>query len=154
MTRGIHALRFLAVLVTAICLIPAGAHFFEMFTKLKLPPQDYMIVQRIYADWAFFGIAIYGALLLTLTLTFLARGPERRLAGSAFVALALTQVVFWAYTQPMNALTQNWTRVPADIEAARRQWEYSHAANFGITLVAFALVLAAVLAGSKRDIAR
>jgi len=154
MVRGIHLLRFLAVLAVAICLIPSGAHFFEMFAKLKLSPQDYMTAQGIYAGWAFFGIAIYGAMLLTLALAYLSRGRERRLAGGAFLALVATQGVFWAYTQPMNALTQNWTRMPPDLEAARRQWEYSHAANFGITLVAFLLVLGAVLADTPRDRAR
>jgi len=29
----------------------------------------------------------------------------------------------------MNVASNNWTVTPADFEAARRQWEYSHAVS-------------------------
>jgi hypothetical protein len=32
--------------------------------------------------------------------------------------------------------TNNWTITPQDFEAARRQWEYSHAVNAVLTFVA------------------
>jgi len=48
--------------------------------------------------------------------------------GFAAVALVPAGIVFWSFTYPMNVLTANWTVAPADFEAARDQWEYSHAA--------------------------
>jgi hypothetical protein len=40
---------------------------------------------------------------------------------------------------------------PDNLEAARRQWEYSHAVNAGITLLSLVLIIAAVLAGKAQD---
>ena len=53
-----------------------------------------------------------------------------------------TQVVFWVFAYPMNVASRNSTIVPEPFEAARRQWEYSHAASAVLT---FALLLAIVL---------
>ena len=61
--------------------------------------------------------------------------------------LATTQVVFWVFIYPMNAITSNWTVMPDNLEAVRRQWEYAHAVNAGLTLLALALVIAAALLG-------
>ena len=35
-----------------------GAHFFELANKMSLSPDEYMTVQKIYAGWSLFGIAI------------------------------------------------------------------------------------------------
>ena len=48
----------LAVVSVAMCLVPAGAHFFELANKISMSPPDYMTVQKIYAGWSFFGIAV------------------------------------------------------------------------------------------------
>jgi hypothetical protein len=45
----------LAVVSVAMCLVPAGAHFFELANKMSMSPPDYMTVQKIYAGWSFFG---------------------------------------------------------------------------------------------------
>jgi len=47
--------------------------------------------------------------------------------------------------------TDNWTVLPETFEAARRQWEYSHAVNAVLTFVAFVSVVLSVL-GDKRDV--
>lgn len=143
-------LRMLAIVVVAICLVPAGAHFFEMGNKLALPPAEYMVVQQIYRGWAFFGIAVFAALALTLGHTIMVwRVPAARWPSLlSFLAIAATQAIFWTYTYPMNALTRNWTVMPADLESARRQWEFSHAVNAGITLAALVLIVLAALAGA------
>jgi hypothetical protein len=114
-----------------------------------------MIVQKVYMGWVFFGIAILAALIFTAWHTVQAwREPTARwLSLLSFVSVVATQLIFWAYTYPMNALTRNWTVMPANLEAARRQWEYSHAVNAGLTLLALVLIVAAVLAGSKQNAA-
>jgi hypothetical protein len=50
-----------------MCLVPAGAHFFELANKMSMSPPEYMTVQKIYAGWSFFGIAVIAALVLILT---------------------------------------------------------------------------------------
>lgn len=142
---------FLAILAVGVSLVPAGAHFFEMFTKLGLPPTDYMIVQQIYAGWAFFGIAIFAAIAFILIHAIMVRTIPAafRLSLAALVAMIATQAIFWSYTQPVNVASANWSRVPPNLETARQQWEYSHAVNAGLTLLAFGLIIAAVLAGCR-----
>jgi hypothetical protein len=142
----------LAVIAVGICLVPAGAHLFELPGKIGLPPEQYMIVQRIYAGWALFGLAIFAALALTLAHAALVRAEpvSFRLSLAAFACLALTQAIFWTFTYPMNAASANWTMMPADFEAARRHWEYSHAVNALLTFLAFLTITRSVL-GAKRD---
>jgi hypothetical protein len=61
------------------------------------------------------------------------------------VCLGITQAVFWTFTYPMNVASNNWTVMPDSFEAARRQWEYSHAVNAVLTFVAFIALTLAVL---------
>jgi hypothetical protein len=152
MSAVAQSIRFLAVVAVAICLIPAGAHFFELSNKMALSPADYMTVQTIYAGWAFFGIAIFAAIALTLAHSIMVRQEGAALFWSvvAFLLLVATQVIFWMFTYPMNAETQNWTVPPPDLEMARRQWEYSHAVNALLTFVAFVAITLSVLA-ARRD---
>jgi hypothetical protein len=135
---SIKLVQFLAIIAAALYLVPTGAHLFELPHKMALSPTDYMTVQQIYAGWQLFGVVIAIALLATLVNTILVRGDRRAFAWSlgAFLALAATQGVFWAYTYPVNVATRSWTVSPEPFEAARQQWEYSHAASAVLTFVA------------------
>ena len=144
----------LAISSVAVCLVPAGAHLFELVNKMGLPPAQYMTVQSIYAGWSLFGIAIAAALVLTALHAWIVRrhGVSLRLSMAALGCLLASQVVFWTFTYPMNRASGDWTRVPDGFEVARRQWEYSHAANATITLLAFlAITLSALLYRRYRD---
>jgi len=96
MKRVYQIVALLAVISVALCLVPAGAHLFELARKMSLSPAEYMTVQKIYVGWSFFGIAIVSALFLTLTHTFMVRGDRATffLALAAFLCLAATQVIF------------------------------------------------------------
>jgi hypothetical protein len=146
-TPFLQALQLLLLTALAISLIPAGAHLFEMVAKLKLSAEAYMLVQTIYAGWAFFGIPIFLSLVLLALHAWLLRHDRRAMWLSllSLALIALTQVIFWTYTQPMNALTENWTIAPPDMSATRAQWEYSHAVNAVLTFAAFLAGVAAVL---------
>lgn len=141
----------LAIVAVGLCLVPAGAHLFELPGKIGLPPDQYMTVQRIYAGWAWFGLPIFAALALTLAHAVLVRADvvAFRLSLGAFACLALTQTIFWAFTYPMNAASANWTMMPADFETARRQWEYSHAINALLTFAAFVAISRSAVGGSR-----
>ena len=133
-----ESVRVLAVISVAFCLIPAGAHFFELVNKMSLSTVEYITTQKIYAGWSFFGVAIIAAILFTLTHTLMVRAERTAflLSFAALLCLGATQVIFWTFTYPMNAATSNWTIIPQDFEATRRQWEYSHAVNAVLTFVA------------------
>jgi nitrate/nitrite transporter NarK len=145
-----------AILCVGLSLVPVGAHVFELVRKMALPPDQYMIVQSIYAGWGLFGIVILAAIALTSLYTLLAREtrPAHLFSLLACICLIVTQIIFWAFTYPMNAATDNWTRMPDNFEAARRQWEYSHAANAVITFAAFVAITLAVIAGKRGRLVR
>jgi hypothetical protein len=140
--------RLLSIILVGICLIPAGAHLFELPNKIGLPPAEYMIVQRVYAGWAFFGIPILAALLVTALHTAMVQANPTafRFSLAAFICLALAQAIFWTFTYPMNVASSNWMVMPENFEAARRRWEYSHAVNAVLTFVAFVTITLAVVA--------
>ena len=141
------SVRLLAVISVAVCLIPAGAHFFELVNKMYLSVPEYMTTQKIYAGWSFFGVAIIAAILFTLTHTLMVRAERAAffLSLTALLCLGATQVIFWTFTYPMNVVTNNWTINPQDFEAARRQWEYSHAVNAVLTFVALVTITLSTL---------
>src|SRR5262249_14849981 len=142
-------LGLLAVVSVAMCLVPGGAHFLSSPTRCSEP--EYMTVQRIYAGWSFFGIAFIAALLLTLTHTFMIRGDRAAffLSLVAFLCLAATQGIFWTFTYPMNVASNHWTLTPADVEAALRQWQYSHAVNVVLAFASFVAIALSVLATGR-----
>jgi uncharacterized membrane protein len=142
-----RSVAWLALISVALCLVPVGAHFFEFANKMSMPPSEYMTVQKIYAGWSLFGVVIFAALLLTLLHAFLARNDRTPflLSVAALLCLVATQAVFWIFTYPMNVASNNWTVTPADFEAARRQWEYSHAVNAGLTFAAFIALAGSVI---------
>ena len=63
--------------------------------------------------------------------------------------MAATLAVFFAWTDPANVATQNWTSVPANWQTLRQQWEYSHAANAALSSLAFCLIAAATLSARR-----
>lgn len=142
-----QAVRFLATLFAGLTLVPSGAHLLELFNKLRLPADSYMTTQGIYAGWAFLGVVIWLALIFTLWLGLMERGSGAPFwfAAVAFLCLAGAQAIFWIFTYPMNVLIENWTKMPPDLDAARAQWEYSHAAGALLNLIAFACTILAIL---------
>lgn len=140
-------LAFAAVALTALALVPAGAHLFALPNKIGLVQGDYFIVQSIYRGWAWFGIVLFGALAADLALMVALRGTGTAfaLAAAALAAMALTLVIFFAWTFPANQATSNWTIVPADWQALRQQWEYAHAAGAVLTFASLCALILAVL---------
>ncbi len=146
--------QLLAIVAAALYLVPTGAHLFELPRKMALSPTEYMTVQQIYAGWELFGIVIAIALLATVANTLLVRANRRAFAWSlaAFLALAATQGLFWAFTYPVNVATRFWTVSPEPFEAARQQWEYSHAVSAVLTFVAFvAMVFSSLTFQAEKD---
>ena len=138
---------FLSLLFASLALVPTMAHLLELPNKINLSRDNYLIVQQIYRGWALLAIVVFGALLSTLALTITLRHQRKAfiLALVAFLCIAGTQIVFWTYTYPTNEITNNWTTLPENWAALRRQWEYSHATSALLNLLAMISLSASVL---------
>lgn len=139
--------QFLALVLTALMLVPSGAHLFALPNKIGLEQEPYFIVQGIYRGWALFGVVFLGALVANGVLAAALRG-ERRAYGFALLATLLILAmltVFFTWTFPANQATANWTTVPANWELLRAQWEWSHVASAMLSFLAFLSTTLSVL---------
>lgn len=146
------AVSFGAIFFCGLALVPAAAHAMEFPNKIHMARDEYMTAQKLYRGWQRVAPIVILALASTAMLIWRtqAAGPAPRAASIiAFLCIAGTQAVFWAFTFPVNRATKNWTEAPPDWEGLRRKWEYSHAASAALNLAAFAAAVLAVL-GSDR----
>lgn len=141
--------QFLALFFVALALVPAGAHLAALPGKIGLAKEQYFTVQAIYQGWAVFGIAQMGAVLATAALAWLSRHAPLPFAAALVACglVAVTLLLFFAFVFPANQATQNWTTMPDNWEALRQQWEYGHAFNAGLTLLAFIAAALSVVNG-------
>jgi len=141
--------RFLAVMLTAISMSAGFAHLLALPNKIHLARDPYLAVQQIYRGWALLGIAVVGALVTTGIAAYLvrARRVQFYLTALALVCIALSLAVFFSFTFPANQATRNWTMLPENWEALRRQWEYSHAVGAGLYFVALGALTLSLLVG-------
>ncbi len=64
----------LAIVLTALALVPAGAHLFALPNKADLTQEDYFVAQSVYRGWALFGVVLISALAVNVMLSILLRG--------------------------------------------------------------------------------
>ena len=149
---GARAICLLAVILTALALVPVGAHFFELPNKIHLDEEAYFTVQGIYRGWSLFGFVLIPAIGANAALAIMLRRSGRPfgLALFATVALAATLAIFFSGIFPANQATANWTVAPANWRDLRGRWEYLHAVNAIITFVALCSVTLAVLTAAGR----
>ncbi len=144
----IRILQFIALVLFALALVPAGAHLFAMPHKIHLAQNDYFIVQTIYRGWALFGIVLFGNLAALTALAIVQRGQTTScaLVLAALASQIATLVIFFTFVFPANQATANWTMVPAGWEQLRLQWEWGHAVDAVISFAGYcALVLSVLL---------
>lgn len=145
----VKALRFIAVLSTAVAMAAGFAHLLELPNKMTLTREEYLTVQQIYRGWALLGVVIVGALVTTGAVAVLVRDrpSEFYLTVTAAVCIALSLVVFFLFTYPTNQQTRNWTTLSDNWEALRGQWEYSHAVGAGLYFLALSSLTLSLLVG-------
>lgn len=149
--RLLLLLKVLTLALTAIILVPSGAHLFELPGKISLSRDAYFTVQGIYGGWALFGIPIIAAILANGALYMALRRCAPQAAPWALASAALitgSLAVFFVWIFPANQATANWTTIPDNWEALRRHWEYAHAAN---ALIVFVALLATATAAASPD---
>jgi hypothetical protein len=144
-------IRFCTLVVTVLALIPAATHVFELPNKIDLTKDEYFIVQQTYRGWSLFGIAFVAALIGNILLVIAAqrRGEPVALPLVATLCIAAALAVFFVWTYPVNVATTNWKTQPAEWEALRSQWEYSHAANAALTFVAFCAIALSITRAAR-----
>ena len=144
-------LQFIAIVLTALALVPGGAHLFALPNKIHLSESSYFIAQNIYRGWVLLGIVLIGAVLANAALAVLMCGqrPAFILALISTLCLIATLAIFFTFTYPANQVTNNWTQVPANWEELRWQWEVSHAVNAAITFAALCSLTISVLLARK-----
>jgi hypothetical protein len=149
---SLRVLQFLAILLTALALIPAGAHLFELPNTIDLPRDAYLAVQGIYAGCTWFGIVYLAALVLNVVVAVRLRRqrPAFHFAMIAALYFAVFFAIFFTWTFPANQATANWTTLPDDWSRLRRGWEYSRAVNAVVMLVALCSVTLAVITARRR----
>ena len=145
------ATQFLAIVLTALALLPGGAHLMSLPAKIIMPEQPYFVAQQVYRGWAWAGVVIFLAIFANFAAAFLTHGRRRQLFTVAGLLIAATLALFFAWTYPANQATGNWTSVPEHWEQLRNQWEYSHAVNAVLTFLA---LLCAVGAALSPDLSR
>jgi hypothetical protein len=142
---------FLALVFTALALVPYGAHLAALPNKIGMTREQYLIAQSVYSGWALFAVVLFPAMLFNIAFAVVLRdtGPAFALAVAACICMAATLAIFYFSTYPANVATENWTVAPADWENLRRQWEYSHAVNAILTFMTFCLVAQASIARGR-----
>ena len=151
---ALRLVQFLAIMFTALALVPSGAHLAALPNKMAMAQPAYFVAQQIYAGWALFGIVLFGALVANLAHAVVLRNLGRSFgyALAAFLLIAANLTIFFIWTFPTKQATNNWTVVPKNWNELRTQWEYSHAANTVVTFAALVCVVIAVLPQpSQRD---
>ncbi|OCK58119.1 hypothetical protein [Bradyrhizobium sp. LMTR 3] len=140
-------IRFLAIILTGLAVIAPAAHLFELRHKMQMSEQDYFVVQRIYVGWWVVGLFLPASLIANLALAVEVRADKLALwlAGAAIALIIVNLAIFLIWTNPVNVATDNWTVRPEDWQTSRRHWEYSHAVNAGVTLLAFCAATLAAL---------
>ena len=64
---ALRLIQFLAIMLTALALVPSGTHLAALPNKMAMTQASYFIAQQIYAGWALFGIVLFGGLALSFS---------------------------------------------------------------------------------------
>lgn len=143
---NLRVIQFLAVVLTALALVPTGAHLFELPNKIDLPRDAYLTVQGVYAGWAWFGMVDLAALIMNVVLAVRLRRQRRAFSFAVIAALCFVVffTIFFTWTFPANQATANWTTLPDNWSELRQEWEYSHAVNAAVMFIALLSVTLSV----------
>jgi hypothetical protein len=142
---------FSSLLLTALAMAGAAAHLLELPAKMKLSGSEYLAVQQIYRGWALLGIVIYAAMAAAFVQAVMVRRRRAlRVVLAAILCMVAAQIMFWAFTYPVNQETSNWTLLPEHWRQLRIRWEFSHALGAVLQFSALAALVASLLVQEGR----
>jgi hypothetical protein len=93
----VRIIQFAAIILTALALVPGGAHVLELPNKIHLEQAQYVAVQQIYRGWALLGSVLIAALLANFLSAIVARSQKMPMlfSAAATVLLGVTLAVFF-----------------------------------------------------------
>jgi len=144
---ALRIVQFLAVVLTALALVPLGAHLASLPNKIDLAAEQYFIVQTSYRGWFLFAFAQIPSVIVAFVLAAMVRADPWpfRLALVGALCMAMTLAIYFTWVNPANLATDQWTTIPANWEALRRHWEYGHAASAVLNVLALCALTGAVV---------
>src|SRR5262249_1859450 len=120
-------LQFVAMVLSALGLVPGGAHLFALPNKIHLSETDYFVTQSVYSGWALFGIVLIGAILASLALAVHIRDQRVPFVFTLINLFCLLArlAIFFVFTFPANQATNNWIAIPHNWPHLPSQWAMS-----------------------------
>ena len=120
---AVRTVSFLALVFTALALVPYASHLFSLLNKIDMTQEQYFTAQLVYRNWALMGLVLFPAMLINVVLAYMLHAER---VGFLFavmgcICMAATFPIFFAWTYPANVATQNWTVQPANWTELRRQ---------------------------------
>jgi len=160
-------LQIVTVLVVAVAMALSLAHVLELPGKLRLPEEQYLVVQPIYyPGFTIGGLSEPIGIALTLLLMVLTpiNGAAFWLTAGALAALLAMHGAYWLLTHPVNnfwlrdvelegagaaffgvdPLARDGDAQAIDWVRLRNRWEISHVVRAALGLVSLVLIVAAV----------
>jgi hypothetical protein len=150
MHAGSRRAGIVAVVAAALTMGLTFAHTLELPQKLGYDAALWTRIQQSLYLW--FGV-VGGALevaaaIAAVVFAVRTRGrPGGRLAATGAALFVIALAWWFAVVNTANAQIGGWAvdAVPADWERWRAQWEFGHAAHFGLTLAGFLTLLLATV---------
>ncbi len=154
---SIRVLRAVALLLTALTMGLLFAHVLELGPKFGYPAELYIQLNNSLYVWYGppLGALLYvGSIVAAGVLTWLVRRRRAVLAwtGAAATLQAAALVTYFAVVEPVNQRLRPLPpgAVPEDFTALRAQWEFGHATEFALFVVAFVFLVVSVLRETDR----
>jgi len=147
----LKCLRFVSLVCAALAMGVTIAHDLEIPGKDLLGGPEWLTVQNtFYGGFALVGgITEVTGLALTGLLAWFLRRQRIAFLLTLFAALCFAGMlaVFAFGNQPINLQVSSWTprTVPANWQVLRNAWDSFHAASSALALLAFLLLLFAIL---------
>jgi hypothetical protein len=156
----IRTWRFITLMLTAFSLSLSMTHLLELPQRMRFDQQLWVrvtVVENVYKLFGTVGAVFeITAILTAIILTFLVRvgvASQNENRGLTFywtlggaILLVLAFVSWIVFIAPMNAEFAKWLTnpIPADWTRYREQWEYAHAVNAVIKIIAVASIAISV----------
>jgi hypothetical protein len=138
----VKVLLLTSILSVTITFASGFAHLLEAYNKMRLPKDEYLVVQQIYRGWALLGIIVFIALISTFLLTIQTRHqPHFVLNLLSCVCILASLIVFFTLIFPVNQQTKNWEMLPDNWLQLRNRWEFSHITNTILYFIALLMLI-------------
>ncbi len=145
--------RFLTIFFSAITLSALIVQLLELRVNINVTKEGCRIVPGIYRRWVWLGIFEIGSAFLTGIWAFKEKEIESTFTYLmiSFVCFAVSTVIFFLFTLPVNLTTSDWTQMRQGCDLVRQKWDYSHAINAALYLTGFGFLSGAVLLKNQKN---